>query len=311
MDSAPAPPLAVFCPSPLVEVAFGARADGSDEIHIHAGGQGVWAARAAAALGAAVCCCCPLGGETGELVETLLAPWGIAVRSVPVEGRNGASVEDRRRESEPVCLADMPPTPLDRHAIDDLVTLTLGEALASEACLLTGAPGPVLPTEVLARVAADLAGNGCPVVADLSGEALAAVLRSTPAAVRIDDEELHRAGLLADRTAGGVADAAARLHADGVAAVVVSRGAEPTIAAVGGSVYALSPPKLQPVETRGTGDSMTGALAARVAAGSLDVDAVRSAVAAGALNVNRHGLGSVPGDEVSALAERIDVEVVG
>src|SRR4051794_6633153 len=46
-----APRIAVFGPDPLLTVAIERRADGGDELHLHAGGQGVWVARIARELG--------------------------------------------------------------------------------------------------------------------------------------------------------------------------------------------------------------------------------------------------------------------
>ena len=46
-----APSVCVFAPAPIVTVSVELRSDGDDEIHVHAGGQGVWVARLLAKLG--------------------------------------------------------------------------------------------------------------------------------------------------------------------------------------------------------------------------------------------------------------------
>ena len=63
--------VAVFAPSPILTVTI---EPGSDrpEVHIHAGGQGVWVARLAATLGADVVLCCALGGEPGRVLQGLI-----------------------------------------------------------------------------------------------------------------------------------------------------------------------------------------------------------------------------------------------
>jgi 1-phosphofructokinase len=76
---------------------------------------------------------------------------------------------------------------------------------------------------------------------------------------------------------------------------------------LGDVVRTLRPPPLSVVETRGTGDSMTGALGAALSAGSDDLAAARLAVAAGALNVTPHGLGTGGRQAVEALAQRVEV----
>ena len=66
------PRIAVFGPDPLVAVAVEAHPDGTDEIHVHAAGQGVWAARIAAELGGDPVLCAFTGGETGAVLEGLV-----------------------------------------------------------------------------------------------------------------------------------------------------------------------------------------------------------------------------------------------
>jgi 1-phosphofructokinase len=67
----------------------------------------------------------------------------------------------------------------------------------------------------------------------------------------------------------------------------------------------MTAPELEVVNPRGAGDAMTGALAAMVAQRRDRVDAVRLAVAAGALNVTRHGLATGLRDAIDQLAERV------
>jgi hypothetical protein len=62
-----------------------------------------------------------------------------------------------------------------------------------------------------------------------------------------------------------------------------------------------------PVNHRGAGDSMTGAIAAGMAAGLSPEEILRLAVAAAALNVTRHGLGSGDSEAIGRLAARVDV----
>ena len=69
----------------------------------------------------------------------------------------------------------------------------------------------------------------------------------------------------------------------------------------------MAAPSLAIVEARGSGDSMTAALAAGLAVG-LDAEAMlRLAVAAGAVNVTRHGLGGADGAVVREVAATVEV----
>jgi 1-phosphofructokinase len=126
----------------------------------------------------------------------------------------------------------------------------------------------------------------------------------------VSDEELVRDGLIADRSQAAAVAGLDVLRDLGATDVVISRGAEPTVALVGGQRYLVVAPSLEIVEARGSGDSMTAALAAGVAVG-LDAEAMLGlAVAAGAVNVTRHGLGGADADVVRELAATVDVRAL-
>jgi len=65
--------VAVFAPHPLLTITVEPRGD-ADDVHLHAGGQGVWVSRMAAELGAEPVLCGFAGGETGDVLQALLAP---------------------------------------------------------------------------------------------------------------------------------------------------------------------------------------------------------------------------------------------
>lgn len=100
------------------------------------------------------------------------------------------------------------------------------------------------------------------------------------------------------------------MRREGAGAVVVSRAADPARALLADGLYEVKAPALEPVDTRGAGDSMTGAVAACVAQGEPRHEAVRIGAAAGALNVSRRGLATLSGDDVRHLAERVELHRV-
>lgn len=298
----------VLAPSPLLTIEIERAADGADDLHIHMGGQGVWVARMASALGASVCLCCALGGETGVVLRELLQAEEIELRAAQTDAANGGWVEDHRGDATR-CVADMPGDPLPRHAIDDLFTLTLAHALGDGVCVVTGVPDErQIPPEFFGRLTTDLVANGCRVVVDLHGAALERAMEAVPTVVTINHEQLIDIGLAESPDPAALAAGIRRLTDRGIECVVVSREAEPTLAGIGGRVYALRPPALEAAESRGTGDSMTGALGAALGQGMSMLEAARLAVAAGAINVTRRGLGTGGGEPVRLLVDHVTVE---
>ncbi|RKT54372.1 1-phosphofructokinase [Saccharothrix australiensis] len=297
--------MAVFAPSPQLTVTVEVLDDAPD-IHIHAGGQGVWVSRMIESLGVDVVLCAALGGETGQVLRHLV---DVRLKARDVTARNGAYVHDRR-DGVRDPLVVMPADPLSRHELDDLYEMTLVEGLNAGVAVLSGpAEGdePV-PDSVYERLAKDLGGNGCQVVVDLSGGRLAAALEGGPTVVKVSHEELVSDGLAESDSLPDLVAACERMAGSGARAVVVSRAAEATLAMVDGGFALVSAPKMSTVDTRGGGDSMTAGLAAALAQGKSLEDAVKLGAAAGAVNVMRHGLGSGSGDVVRELVGRVRLE---
>jgi 1-phosphofructokinase len=302
----------VFAPSPQLTVTV-EQVEGSPDVHVHAGGQGFWQARMITALGSPVTLCCALGGETGSVLGHLLGAPDIEVRAREVSARNGAYVHDRREgDREP--LVQMPPDKLSRHELDDLYELTVVAAIEAGTAVLSGsadtATEEVVPVSVYKRLTADLIRNGCRVVVDLAGARLSAALEGKPTVVKIAHDECQEDERARSAELPDLLDAANEIAAGGVDLVVVSRAADPTLAVYGGEAVIVTAPALDPVDTRGGGDSMTAGIAAAFAQGA-DVDtALRLGAAAGALNITRHGLGTGGGEAVRVLADRVTIEPI-
>jgi 1-phosphofructokinase len=92
--------------------------------------------------------------------------------------------------------------------------------------------------------------------------------------------------------------------------VVVSRGGDPAIAAVGDRVVRVHPPTLAEVDHAGAGDSMTAGMSIGRLVGLDPLDAVRLGAAAGAGNVIRRGLGSGSSELIAELARLVEIEDV-
>lgn len=304
----PAGTCAVFAPAPLLTVTVEQGHGSGPEVHLHAGGQGAWVARMVTRLGGQALLCSPFGGETGEVTRGLLEAEGLTVRAVAVQSSNGAYVHDRRDGQRRV-VAESTAGDLDRHALDDLYGVTLVAGLQAGACVLTGTPsGRVVPADVYRRLAGDLGRQGVKVIADLSGQQLTAVLASGHVDwVKVSHEELLRDGYAADPSPAGLLGVAQALRAAGARKVLLSRAEEPALALLEDRIIKVHVPRVEPLDHRGAGDSMTAALAVAAACNLSDADALRLAAAAGTLNVTRHGLGTGRSAEIRALASRIEL----
>ncbi|WP_432545767.1 PfkB family carbohydrate kinase [Kineococcus sp. SYSU DK004] len=305
----------VFSPSPALRVVVEPTTAGGVEVHLHPGGQGTWVARMAARLGADVTLCTPVGGEAGTALTALLAEEGLRTCAVPTRRATATVVLDHRgRGGSPDAeqgdrVAESTST-LTRHEVDDLYTATLTAALDSAVLVLTGPEhDDVLPADTYRRLAEDVGGQGVLVVADLSGapqeQALAGGVDLLKAAHdELPGEEGEDEVDAADTEE--VLRRARRLQGAGAREVLVTRSAEPPLLLTAGDgAHRVDAPRFEAVQFRGAGDSMSGAVAARLARGDTLLDAVRTAAAAGALNVTRQGYGTGHGEAVEVVARRV------
>jgi 1-phosphofructokinase len=299
----------VFAPAPILTVTIevGPDEDGPPNIHVHAGGQGFWVARMAAALdGDPVLCTAP-GSETGQVAKILMEDAGIEVRGPHQPTPTGAYVHDRR-SGDRVEIASAPGSPLSRHDLDELYTTTLAAALEQGLCVLTGPMAPnEVPAEVYERLAGDLRSNGVQVLADLSGECLQAALAGGIDLLKVSHEELLDDGLAEDDDVDSLWAAAEEQRKRGAKQVVVTRADQPTLALLDDGGYVFEGPVIDPADPRGAGDSLTAGVAAALAHGADPVEAVGIGVAAGVLNAGRRGLATGTRDEILRLADHVAV----
>jgi 1-phosphofructokinase len=300
--------VAVLEPSLILMVAVGTGAQERAEVHFHAGGQGFWVARMAAELGVQARLCAPLGGRSGHLLPVLAQLDHVAVDGVRSHRSNAVWISTGP-DGEEATVVETPPPPLDRHEVDRLYSAMLAAGLDAGVAVLTGLSSPaVMPAEVYRRLAHDLSANDVIVVADLSHEPLLQALAGGVTVLKISDEELVERGWASDRTTDEAIAGIERLRAMGARAVVVSRGPEPLIADLGaGELVEVVTPRLEELNPRGAGDTMTGALAAALACGASLEDALRLAGAAGALNVTRRGLGTGERPAIEHVVEHVEI----
>jgi len=296
----------IFAPSPILTVTVEDHPAGS-EIHLHAGGQGVWQARMLLRLGLSITMCCVLTGETGTVLRHLLEQEGITVADIARTGRGAAYLHDRRAGRRAV-IAEEHGEPLARHELDEVYGAVLREALVSRLVILSGPTADnTLPADTYRRLAIDLRNTGSLVLADLAGERLAAAVAGGVDVLKVSDEELEADGLITEGSALAVMAAMRVLHHRGARAVIVTREAEPILLLDDDGFLEVSTNKLEVFDGRGAGDSLTAGVAAGLVQGESVREAVTLGAAAGAMNVTRHGLGT--GDAATIMTLRATVKV--
>jgi 1-phosphofructokinase len=299
----------VFAPLPQLTVTV-ERAGEEPELHLHAGGQGLWQARMISSLGVPVTFCALLGkGEVGRVLTSLIDLEGLELKAVRRHADSGWYVHERSSDDERRVVAENPGSPLGRHDGDELYALALSEGLKAGICVLSGAADPSLvPPAFYSRLAGDLQRNGTRIAADLTGDHLTAVLEARPAFIKVSDEELAEDGLADNDDEAALVKAAGQLQDRGAETVVVSRAEKPAVVLMDDEAYQVRVPELSVRDHRGAGDSMTAGVVAVLAQGGDMKAAVRTGAAAGALNVTQHGLGAGRADAIAELVKLVELE---
>lgn len=299
----------IFAPSPELTITIEDHADAGD-IHIHAGGQGVWQARMVRALGSEVTLCATFAGETGKALQHLLDDEGIDFVAVKRAGLGAAYIHDRR-DGERKAIIESAGDPLSRHDLDELYGIALREGIESDVVLLSGPAGDnVLSPDVYRRLASDLRQHDCKVVVDLAGDRLDAALEGGVDVVKLSHEELLADGRIENDDIDEILAAMRRIRESGCDTVIVTHADAPLLMLTGDRVMQVTAPKMEIVDTRGAGDSFTAATAVGLARG-LSIDkAVVLGASAGALNVTRHGLGTGDAASIHTFSKLVKVSVL-
>lgn len=305
-----APAVALFAPHPLLTVTLEVEGRDRQSIHFHAGGQGVWVAAMVAAMGARPLLCGFVGGEVGELLAPLVQRSvgdGEALL-VPTATTSGCYVTDRR-SGERDLLAMSLSEPPSRHELDELLSRSCSEALASGWLVVTNPlPGESLPLEIYGHLVANARAGGARTLVDLSPPRLDSALAGGPDLVKINDWELASFVRGPVETPQALLDAARRVQEAGAANVVITRGELPALVLEGERAWRLTPPPFEHGFREGCGDAMMGALAGAWACGAPLREALVLAAGAGAANFLRRGLGHASREVVTELAQAVALE---
>jgi 1-phosphofructokinase family hexose kinase len=280
--------ITALVPSPALDVTYVLDEFRIGEIHRPdrvirlAGGKGINLARAALRLGERVEVVAALGGATGAVVHSLAHAEGIPVHAVDVPEETRTCVSIAAREMTEI---------YERAAPVDL-ELLLGAAPATGRLVLSGS----ITGDATALGGRDLA-------VDTSGPALAGFIEAGVGLIKVNRAEAA-AALGRDEPA---LELARRIHARGVATVVITDGANGAVAvAASGSWRAAADPEPGHFSV-GSGDSFFAGLLVGLEGGSSLAESLALASAAGSANTRRPGAGVLELADVAAAQDRIAI----
>ena len=281
----------------------------SETLLTHAAGKGVNVAQVLADLGHDVTVGGFLGEDNPQAFEALIARRGFADAFIRVPGETRSNIK----------IAEQDGRVTDINAPGPMVSEQAQSALLNQLTLI--APGHAavvvagsLPRGVSAQwfqgLLAHLKSLGLKVALDTSGEALRAGLQAGPWLIKPNTEELADALGCPAHSIAQQAQAAERLHAQGVEHVVVSHGADGVNWFSPGTALHATPPKVSVASTVGAGDSLLAGMLHGLLGSDVPETTLRRATAIAAMAVTQIGFGISDDAQLARLESGVHVRAL-
>lgn len=274
-----------------------------------AGGAGLRAANVARLLGGDVLALGFVGGHLGALLRDCLDRQDIPHVLTPIAGetRGDFLLLDRERG----VVTEVPETAPDvTGAETDRLLATLERHLPVAALLVIADGQPDADPALLRRAFALAHSGNVPVLADLRGEALNTAIDGAAWFVRMNLKTFQKRTERSLQHDSAIIAEARNLLAGGVRTVCVTLGEDGALLVNEEGAWRIAPPVVSHFNPTGCGESLLGAVAARVADGADIREAVRYGCAAAAVNVTHDEPGFATLAETAVLLPKTTVERV-
>lgn len=279
----------------------------ADDVFDYAGGKATNVARVVHQLGEKVLACGFLGGQRGRFMRADLDKTGIGHDFVTVRPstRLCITIVDQASGTSTELVEEA--QPVEPPDWDRLYELLQRHLKTAGALVLTGSMPPNSPADFYARCTAAANQCGIPVVLDARGEPLQSALPHHPTVVKPNLSELAATVGREIQSDDDLRRAIIKLIDQGARWAIITRGPKPAIVSDGQSFRILTTPKVQVLNTIGSGDAFSAGLAVELARGKTLPDACRLAAACGAANAMNLRAGYVEREIVLELLPKIQI----
>ncbi|WP_214512229.1 1-phosphofructokinase [Pseudomonas brassicacearum] len=262
----------------------------SDGMHAHAAGKGVNVAQVLADLGHTLTVSGFLGEDNAQVFETLFAQRGFVDAFIRVPGETRSNIKLAEQDGRITDLNGPGPV-VDEAAQHALLARLEQIAPGHDVVVVAGSLPRGVSPQWLQALITRLKTLGLNVALDTSGEALRVALAAGPWLIKPNTEELADALGCEVVSEAAQAQAAQRLHAQGVEHVVISHGADGVNWFSVGTALHASPPKVSVASTVGAGDSLLAGMLHGLLSADTPEQTLRTATAIAAMAVTQIGFG--------------------
>ncbi|MCF5139582.1 1-phosphofructokinase [Pseudomonas sp. PA-6-1D] len=281
----------------------------SETLLTHAAGKGVNVAQVLADLGHEVSVGGFLGASNPEAFEALIASRGFGDAFIRVPGETRSNIKIAEQDGR-VTDINAPGPLVSEQAQKQLLKMVAIIGPEFDAVVVAGSLPRGVSAQWFQELIHALKDLGLKVVLDTSGEALRAGIKAGPWLIKPNTEELAEALDCGTDSIAQQAQAAERLHAQGVEHVVVSHGAEGVNWFSPGTALHATPPKVSVASTVGAGDSLLAGMLHGLLRFDLPETTLRRATAIAAMAVTQIGFGISDDAQLARLESGVHVRTL-
>lgn len=281
----------------------------SETLLTHAAGKGVNVAQVLADLGHDVSVGGFLGASNPEAFEALIASRGFGDAFIRVPGETRSNIKIAEQDGR-VTDINAPGPLVSEQAQKQLLKMVAIIGPEFDAVVVAGSLPRGVSAQWFQELIHALKDLGLKVALDTSGEALRAGIKAGPWLIKPNTEELAEALDCATDSIAQQAQAAERLHAQGVEHVVVSHGADGVNWFSPGTALHATPPKVSVASTVGAGDSLLAGMLHGLLSFDLPETTLRRATAIAAMAVTQIGFGISDDAQLARLESGVHVRTL-
>jgi tagatose 6-phosphate kinase len=145
---------------------------------------------------------------------------------------------------------------------------------------------------------------------DSSGGTLQNAIHAKPYAIKVNGDEIGGALNITVDSLASARDAGQKLIVEGISVVVITLGAEGAMLVTKDLVVKATPPKINPVDPIGSGDSVLAGLVTARANGDNFAEAIRAGVASGTVNALYAGGAQFPFEHYQTILKETLIETL-
>ncbi|ATP41665.1 1-phosphofructokinase [Solibacillus sp. R5-41] len=271
------------------------------------GGKGINVARVIKALDGDVLIGGFIGGLNGEKIKASLQEQRLPTSFIQIEGESRICLTVTNYQTKEMTeLLEEGPT-IQQHEWKEMLRWVEVQAESSKYLVLSGSLPKGVPSNAYATIIHLLKQKGVRVALDTSGEALKQGIEAIPFAIKPNEDEISQLIGKPVEMQEDLIQAGEKLRDLGIEHVCFSLGEKGALFINSTGNYQVNAPKINVVNTVGSGDAFLAGLILKLSQGASDEEAYKWAVACGSVNAGEKEIAKVQKESVELLLKELQI----